>query len=74
TLEDQEKIFDILRRAGNNSVAGQGMGLAYVRTLLRRHGGHIVCDSEPGVGTTFTFTLPVRPAAMVSGVEYGEES
>jgi signal transduction histidine kinase len=34
------------------------MGLAYVQVLLRRHGGRIWCDSEAGVGTIFTFTVP----------------
>jgi two-component system sensor histidine kinase/response regulator len=38
------------------------MGLAYVQALVRRQGGRIWFDSEPGVGTTFSFTLPVaRP-------------
>jgi signal transduction histidine kinase len=33
------------------------MGLAYVRMLVRRHGGEIQCHSTLGVGTTFTFTV-----------------
>lgn len=34
------------------------MGLAYVRTMVRRHGGQIWCDSELGAGTTFSITIP----------------
>ena len=33
------------------------MGLAHVRMLVRRHGGTISCESEAGVGSTFTFTI-----------------
>jgi signal transduction histidine kinase len=57
--EDLSKIFDIFRRAGRQDVAGEGMGLAYVKTLVRRHGGRIWCDSQPGLGTTMSFTLPI---------------
>ena len=56
--EDMPKVFAPFRRAGKQDVKGEGMGLAYVRTLVRRHGGEIRCESQLGVGTTFTFTLP----------------
>jgi PAS domain S-box-containing protein len=56
--EDMDKVFAPFRRAGRQDVPGEGMGLAYVQTLVRRHGGRIWCESEPGRGTTFTFTVP----------------
>jgi PAS domain S-box-containing protein len=37
---------------------GSGIGLAMVQELVKLHGGSIAVDSEPGVGTTFTVTLP----------------
>lgn len=37
---------------------GVGLGLAFVHTVIQRHGGDIRCDSRPGAGTTFTLTLP----------------
>jgi signal transduction histidine kinase len=56
--EDMHKVFELFRRAGKQDVPGEGMGLAYVKTLVRRQGGRIWCESEPGKGTTFSFTIP----------------
>lgn len=57
---DLKKVFNMFERLGNNSVAGEGMGLAYVQSLVRRHQGVIYCESEYGVGTMFTFTISKR--------------
>jgi PAS domain S-box-containing protein len=57
--EHREQVFAPFRRAGSPDVPGEGMGLAYVQALLRRQGGRIWFDSQPGVGTTFSFVLPV---------------
>ncbi len=56
--EDMGKVFEIFRRAGTLDMPGEGMGLAYVKTLVRRLGGRIWCESELGVGTLFCFTIP----------------
>ncbi|MCK9419026.1 MAG: PAS domain S-box protein [Nitrospirae bacterium] len=56
--EDMHKVFEIFRRAGKQDVPGEGMGLAYVKALVRRQGGRIWCESERGKGTTFSFTVP----------------
>jgi signal transduction histidine kinase len=55
--EDITRVFEPFRRVGKQDVPGEGMGLAYVQTLVRRHGGTICCRSTPEVGTTFTFTI-----------------
>jgi signal transduction histidine kinase len=55
--EDIPKVFEVFRHFGPQETTGVGMGLAYVRTLVRRHGGDVWCQSTPGVGTTFTFTI-----------------
>lgn len=55
--EDMGNVFVPFRRAGRQDVPGEGMGLAYVQTLVRRHGGRIWCESKLGIGTTFMFTI-----------------
>jgi PAS domain S-box-containing protein len=58
TADDMPKVFAPFRRIGRQDTPGEGMGLPYVQALVRRHGGRIWCESEPGVGTTFAFTIP----------------
>jgi PAS domain S-box-containing protein len=58
--DDIPKVFDIFKRVGRQDVPGEGMGLAYVKALVKRHNGRIWCESEAGVGTTFSFSLPVQ--------------
>ncbi len=63
----RDKVFKIFGRAGrNDDVPGEGIGLASVRTLIERHGGRIWFESEVGVGTTFTFSLPDPPVRAVT--------
>ncbi len=41
---------------------GSGLGLSTVYGIVRAHGGHVICESEPGQGTTFWVYLPVTRA------------
>ena len=56
--KDFERIFELFRRSGEQDKPGEGIGLAYVRNLARRLGGNVSVQSELGVGSTFTVTLP----------------
>jgi signal transduction histidine kinase len=55
---DYERVFELFRRAGDQTVPGEGIGLAHVRSLVRRIGGSIDCVSTLGEGTTFIIRLP----------------
>jgi signal transduction histidine kinase len=62
--EDQEAIFEEFRQVGASSSSkheGTGLGLTLARKFVELHGGRIWVQSEAGKGSTFTFTLPVRP-------------
>jgi signal transduction histidine kinase len=62
---DQRNIFQMFTRLYAIDVPGDGIGLAFVRKILRSHGGTIWVVSEPGRGSTFFFTLPTHPAGSV---------
>jgi signal transduction histidine kinase/DNA-binding response OmpR family regulator len=58
---DQARIFQEFQQAGEHE--GSGLGLAVARSLVALHGGRLWVESEPGSGSTFTFTLPIHQTA-----------
>lgn len=62
--EDQTKLFEPFHRGRNvGTLPGTGLGLAVVKKAVELHGGAIAFESEVGVGTTFTVTLPLYQIA-----------
>jgi signal transduction histidine kinase len=58
---DQNRIFDSFYRASNvQSIHGHGLGLVIVKKCVDAHNGKIAINSQLGLGTTFTVTLPLN--------------
>lgn len=67
-LAMQRHLFEPFRRfqaPGQPASGGAGLGMAFIKTVVMRHGGEVRVESEPGRGTTVTIWLPAadEPAA-----------
>lgn len=64
--DEQGHLFDLFFRGSNSSeIAGAGLGLPVVKSIVELHAGSVGYASTPGSGTTFTITLPVRQIADI---------
>jgi signal transduction histidine kinase len=62
-LEEHESVFDKFYQVSATTKGvreGTGLGLAITRSLVEEHGGSIWLKSEPGKGSSFIFTIPLR--------------
>ncbi|HAG84143.1 MAG TPA: hybrid sensor histidine kinase/response regulator [Cyanobacteria bacterium UBA12227] len=60
-INDQQRLFETFHRASNvGQIQGTGLGLSIVKRCVDLHSGQIKIESEVGVGTTVTVTLPLN--------------
>lgn len=70
-MDDQEltKLFQKFYRASSSqhrTSKGTGLGLAFVKEVIEKHGGRVGVSSEKDVGSTFWFSLPRAVASSAS--------
>lgn len=66
-IQDRQHLFESFYRGSNTrNISGTGLGLAIVKRSVDLHGGHIALESQEGVGTTFTVTLPLNNRAITA--------
>ncbi len=59
-IQEQKQLFEPFHRASNvGRIAGTGLGLSIVKKCVEAHGGQITLQSQEGIGSTFTVTLPL---------------
>lgn len=60
--EEQHAVFEkFYRGAAGSSKSGTGLGLSMVKSFIELHGGKVILDSRPDVGTTVTCLVPEHP-------------
>jgi signal transduction histidine kinase/DNA-binding response OmpR family regulator len=66
---DQPKVFERFKQVGDtltDKPKGTGLGLPICREIVEHHGGRVWVESEPGKGSTFSFSLPLGDGAQPS--------
>jgi len=69
--DEVAQVFNKFYRAGNvltRKTQGTGLGLYISKSIVEAHGGRIWVESQPGGGSTFSFTVPAAPGAALRSI------
>ncbi|MBI5304391.1 MAG: response regulator [Chloroflexi bacterium] len=69
--QDIPKVFEEFGQVDGSTTRqheGSGLGVPLSKRLVESHGGQMWLESQPGIGTTFYFTLPIMPSGSVGRV------
>ncbi len=70
TARDKERLFLPFQQLDGSIRrlhSGSGLGLSISKAFVELHGGKMWLESQVGLGTTFTFRLPIEPPAAITG-------
>jgi signal transduction histidine kinase len=74
TEDEQVRLFEpYYRIESKEKMAGLGLGLALSRRLVELHGGQIWVKSSRGVGSTFSFSLPIKDEGPIAPATKAED-
>lgn len=74
--EKLEAVFERFQQvdaSDSRDKGGSGLGLAICRSIVRQHGGEMSVQSQMGIGSEFTFTIPVTPTTVPDALPQGEK-
>jgi len=74
-LDQQQRIFEAFEQVDNSyskKQQGTGLGLALCKRMVEMHGGRLSVKSAPDIGSTFSFTLPIRLQLDQSALNGGD--